>query len=89
MVDNTQRVQFRQIKDDPLKMWGALKEVHLQKRPGTHFNAYDNLFSIRKREEELQSLINRVSDTAFAVHYIHPGHAGRRTRHNGADSSSP
>ena len=46
MVDNTQRVHFREIKDDPLKMWAALKEVHMQKRPGTRFNAYDDLFSI-------------------------------------------
>jgi len=30
MVDNTQRVHFRGIKDDPLKMWGALKEVLLE-----------------------------------------------------------
>ena len=46
MVDNTQRVHFRGIKDDPLKMWGALEEVHMQKRPGTCFNAYDDLCSI-------------------------------------------
>ena len=59
MVDNTQRVHFRGIRDDPLKMWSALKEVHMQKRPGTRFKGYDDLFSIRKREEEdLQSLIN-------------------------------
>jgi len=59
MFDNTQRVHFRGIKDDPLKMWDALKEVHMQKRPGTRFNAYDDLFLIRKREEEdRQPLIN-------------------------------
>ena len=46
MVDNTQRVHFRGIKDNPLKMWDALKEVHMQKRPGTQFNAYNDLFSI-------------------------------------------
>jgi len=68
MVDNTQRVHFRGIKDDPVKMWGALMEVHMQKRPGTHFNAYDDLFSIRKREEEdLQSLINQVDDTLHRI----------------------
>ena len=68
MVDNNQRVHFRGIKDDPVKMWTALQDVHMQKRPGTRFNAYDNLFSIRKREDEdLQSLINRVDD---ALHRI-------------------
>ncbi len=40
----------------------------MQKRPGTHFNTYDDLFSIRKREDEdLQSLINRVDN---AIHRI-------------------
>jgi len=40
----------------------------MQKRPGICFNAYDDLFSIRKCEEEdLQSLINRVDD---ALHRI-------------------
>jgi len=66
MVD--QRVHFRGIEDDPLKMWGALKEVHMQKRPGTHFNTYEDLFSIQKREEEdLQLLINGVE---YALHRI-------------------
>ena len=41
----------------------------MQKRPGTHFNAYDDLFSIQKREEEdLQTLINGVD---YALHRIH------------------
>jgi len=71
MVDNTQRVHFRGIKDDPVKMWGALKEVHMQKRPGTRFNAYDDLFSIRKHEEEdLQSLINQVDDALHRIRHL-------------------
>jgi len=66
MVEQAQRVHFRGIKDDAVKMWGVLEGVHMQKQPGTHFNAYDDLFSIRKREEEdLQSLINHVDD---AIH---------------------
>ena len=51
-----------------MKIWWVLESVHMQKQPGTRFNAYDDLFSIRKRDEEdLQSLINRVDD---AVHRI-------------------
>ena len=46
MVDNTQRVHFRGIKDNPLTMWDALKDVHMQKRPWTHFDMYNDLFSI-------------------------------------------
>jgi len=61
-------MHFRGIKDHAVKMWGVLEGVHMQKQPGTHFNAYDDLFSIRKHEEEdLQSLINHVDD---AVHRI-------------------
>jgi hypothetical protein len=68
MVEPTQRVHFRGIKDDPLKMWKALEDVHMQKRAGTRFNVYDDLFSIRKRDDEdLQSLINRVDN---AIHHI-------------------
>ena len=52
MVEQAQRVHFRGIKDDAVKMWGVLEGVHMQKQPGTHFNAYDDLFSIRKREED-------------------------------------
>ena len=37
MVENTQRVHFRGIKNDPLKMWDALREVHMQKRHGKSF----------------------------------------------------
>jgi len=69
MVEPTQRVHFRGIKDDAVKMWGVLEGVHMQKQPGTQFNAYDDLFSIQKRDEEdLQSLINHVDD---AIHHIH------------------
>jgi len=42
MVEPTQRVHFRGIKDDAVKMWGVLEGVHMQK----WFNAYDDLFSI-------------------------------------------
>lgn len=65
MVQPDQRIHFQGITDKPMEMWSALEKVHLQKRPGTRFNAYDDLFSIRKEEEEsLQTLMNRV-DTAI------------------------
>jgi len=68
MVEQAQRVHFRGIKNDAVKMWRVLEGVHMQKQPGTCFNAYDDLFSIRKhKEEDLQSLINCVDN---AVHRI-------------------
>ena len=61
MVEDDQRIHLNDLKDHPDKMWDALKQIHMQQRPGTCFNAYDDLFSIRKKEEEnLQTLINRV-----------------------------
>jgi len=47
--------------------------VHLQKRPGNRFNAYDDLFSIRKEEEEsLQTLINRVETAMSTIRKLRP-----------------
>jgi hypothetical protein len=65
MVEQNQKIHFQGITDNPLKMWKALQAVHMQKRPGNRFNAYDNLFSIRKHEDEtLQTL------TLGAVAYV-------------------
>ena len=47
--------------------------MHLQQRPGARFNAYDDLFSIRKLEEEsLQSLANRVDAAMQQIQNLHP-----------------
>jgi hypothetical protein len=50
MVEQEQRVHFQGIQDSPVKMWEALEAVHRQKKAGMRFNAYDELFSIRKLE---------------------------------------
>ena len=61
MVETSQTVYLKGKEEDPVAMWEALKSVHLQQKPGARYNAYDDLFSIRKQEEEsLQSLANRV-----------------------------
>ena len=73
MVEQEQRVHFNGIQDDPVKMWTALEAVHRQKKAGMRFNAYDDLFSIRKLEEEsLQSLINRVEDCKRRIKELRP-----------------
>ncbi|KAF8813568.1 hypothetical protein BYT27DRAFT_7219966 [Phlegmacium glaucopus] len=60
MVEDDQKVHFNEIRGDPVAMWTALQAVHMQKRPGHRFNAYDDLFSIRKQEDEsLQTLMNK------------------------------
>ena len=44
LVSEEQKVHFAGITDDPCKMWAQLERVHLQRRPGARFNAYDALF---------------------------------------------
>ncbi|KIJ89562.1 hypothetical protein K443DRAFT_48589, partial [Laccaria amethystina LaAM-08-1] len=56
LVENDQRVHFRGYEEDPLKMWELLETAHLSKKPGAQFNAYDDLFSIRKQDDE--TLVN-------------------------------
>ena len=56
MVENDQRVHFRGSEEDPVEMWKLLEEAHLSKKPGARFNAYDDLFSIRKQDDE--TLVN-------------------------------
>jgi len=68
-VEPTQRVHFRGIKDDAVKMWGVLEGVHMQKQPGTRFNAYDDL---KRDEEDLQSLINHVDDAVHRIRGLRP-----------------
>lgn len=51
-VESEQRVHLNGLEDDPLEIWAKLESVHLMKRPGARFNAYDDLFSIRKRSDE-------------------------------------
>jgi wobble nucleotide-excising tRNase len=56
-----------------VKMWEALEAVHRQKKAGMRFNAYDELFSIRKLEEEsLQSLINCVESAKRSIKELRP-----------------
>jgi hypothetical protein len=73
MVEDHQKSHFNGIDNDPIKMWNALETVHMQKKPGTRFNAYDNLFSIRKQEEKsLQTLVNRVDEAMCIIKDLHP-----------------
>jgi Reverse transcriptase (RNA-dependent DNA polymerase)/gag-polypeptide of LTR copia-type/GAG-pre-integrase domain/Integrase core domain len=73
MVETSQTVHLKGKEDDPVAMWKALESVHLQQKPGARFNAYDDLFSIRKTEEEsLQSLVNRVDAAMQHIKNLRP-----------------
>lgn len=73
MVEPSQTVHLKGKDGDPVAMWKALKSVHLQQKPGARFNAYDDLFSIRKLEEEsLQTFANRVDAGMQHIKNLHP-----------------
>ena len=72
-VGQDQRVHLSGMEDDPIQMWAKLEEVHMNKEPGTRFNAYDDLFSIRLGEaESLSSLIVRVDDVMHRIQGLRP-----------------
>ena len=72
-VQLEQRVHLDGIAEDPVKMWAKLETVHLQKHPGTRFNAYDNLFTLRMLpDESLQSLMNRVDQSIISIQNLQP-----------------
>ncbi len=50
-----------------------LKDIHQQQKPGTRFNAYDILFSIRKDDDEsLSTLVGRVSRAMQDIKALRP-----------------
>jgi hypothetical protein len=64
-VEQDQKSHFHSILSDPILIWTTLRDAHMSKKPGARFNAYDNLFSIRKQpNESLQALYARI-DTAM------------------------
>ena len=72
-IEDSQKVHIKEIKGDPVTMWKKLEGVHLQKKPGTRFNAYEVLFSIRKAEEEsLTTLMARADKAMQNVKALRP-----------------
>jgi hypothetical protein len=57
-IEDDQKVHIKDVKGDPAAMWVKLESVHVQKRPGARFNAYDTLFSIRKNDDETLPALN-------------------------------
>ncbi|KZT18488.1 hypothetical protein NEOLEDRAFT_1192461, partial [Neolentinus lepideus HHB14362 ss-1] len=73
VVEDGQKVHVKDIKNDPAKMWLKLKEVHVQQKPGTRFNAYDALLGLRKLEgESLASLMARADKAMQDICALHP-----------------
>ena len=72
-VEPDQKSHFHGILSDPIKIWTTLRDVHMSKKPGVRFNAYDSLFSIRKQpNESLQSLCARIDTSMQTIQDLHP-----------------
>ena len=73
LVENDQRVHFRGHEEDPIKMWELLEAAHLSKKPGARFNAYDDLFNIRKQDDEsLVDLGVRIEKAMQTIQNLRP-----------------
>ncbi|EIM85844.1 uncharacterized protein STEHIDRAFT_59118, partial [Stereum hirsutum FP-91666 SS1] len=61
LVEENQKAHIRKEKGDPKAMWEKLESVFVQKKTGTRFDAYSELFSTRLQEgESLSDLVARV-----------------------------
>ncbi|EGN93935.1 hypothetical protein SERLA73DRAFT_144978, partial [Serpula lacrymans var. lacrymans S7.3] len=70
-VTKEQRIHLDGIIDDPVKIWEKLAIVHVSKKPGTRFNAYDDFFSIRKKEDES---LQHASDSKSSSYWLLNAH---------------
>lgn len=72
-VSEDQRIHLQSIIDDPVAMWQKLELVHLNKRPGARFNAYEDLFSIKKADDEsLVTMATRIDQAMLDIKNIRP-----------------
>ena len=72
-LQDGQKSQIEAHLDDPKAMWEKLKQIHVQKRPSTRFNAYNALLSIQKVEDEsLPSLTARIEKCMQDIKNLRP-----------------
>src|SRR5271156_4607481 len=72
-IDDSQKVHVKDLKGNPQEMWKKLEGIHVQRKPGTHFNAYESLLSIRKRDDEsLSDLMTRASKACQDIKALRP-----------------
>ena len=72
-VGGDQRVHFSGHEENPKEMWEKLKAAHLHQKPGARFNAYDELFSIHKVDDEtLTDVAMRVEKAMSNIKQLRP-----------------
>ncbi|GLB41129.1 putative integrase core domain containing protein [Lyophyllum shimeji] len=73
LVEASQRVHFRGYETNPVEMRARLERHFMAKKPGARFNAYDELFSIQKAEDEsLVDLGTRVENAMAQIKNLRP-----------------
>ena len=66
-------VHIRDHEDDPVKIWTTLESTFIKQRTAPRFNAYQELFSIRKDpSESLDGVINRVNEQVRVIKSLTP-----------------
>ena len=64
-VEDDQKMYMKEMKGDPTAMWRQLVAIHVQKKPGACFNAYDALFNVCKGETEPLTALMARADKAM------------------------
>jgi hypothetical protein len=64
-IEDSQKVHVKDSKGDPPAMWAKLEAIHVQKKPGARFNAYQTLLGIRKDDNESLSDLMARADKAI------------------------
>ena len=72
-LSDDQKTHVEDISDDPVKIWAKLESVHMQKKPGMRFNAWEEFFSIHMEEgDSLSSLMTRIDAAMQKVKNLRP-----------------
>ena len=72
-VEPDQRVHIQNNLEDPKAMWSNLEKAHVSKKAGARFNAYSDLLTITKKDDEsLNDLGTRVANAMQVVKNMRP-----------------
>ena len=72
-LEDDQKTHVQDCFDDPVKMWTKLESVHLQKKPGMRFNAWEEFFSIHMEENEsLSALMTKIEAAMQKIKNLRP-----------------
>ena len=72
-VEHGQETHYEGYEDNPMQIWIHLEAAHVSKKPAMRFNAYLDLFSIRKRDDEtLSSVMIRIDQAMQQIRNLRP-----------------